>query len=108
MPLCGVAFIPYSKVARYCDRLQEHTGQTCKQVSAAMNHKERVKQNDYLQCYRKLNNTYQMRCRRAPSVYAVEEYEAWKHTAKRILEEAEPAGMRLEEFEQAIALPPRK
>lgn len=105
---CGRYFVPYSKAARYCDRLQEHTGQTCKQVSAAMNHKERVEQNDYLQCYRRLNNAYQMRCRRAPSVYAVEDYEAWKRTTKRILEEAEWAGMSIEEFEQAIALPPRK
>lgn len=105
---CGRYFMPYSKATRYCDRLLEQTGATCKQVSATKNHKERVEQNDYLQCYRRLNNAYQMRCRRAPSVYAVEDYEAWKRTAKRILEEAEWAGMAIEEFEQAIALPPRK
>lgn len=37
-----------------------------------------------------------------------EEYEVRKRTAKRILEEAEPAGMALKAFEQAIALPPQK
>ena len=105
---CGRYFMPYSKATRYCDRLLEQTVAICKQVSATKNHKERVEQNDYLQCYRRLNNAYQMRCRRAPNVYTVEDYEAWKRTAKRILEEADPAGMAIEEFEQAIALPPRK
>lgn len=43
-----------------------------------------------------------------PSIYTVQDYEAWKPTTKRIMEEAEWAGMTIEEFEQAIALPPRK
>lgn len=61
---CGRYFIPYSKAARYCDRFIGQTGETCKQVSALKNYKERIEQDEFLKSYRRMNNAYQMHCRR--------------------------------------------
>lgn len=105
---CGRYFLPFSLVSRYCDRPVEGKGKTCKDLGANAKYNEKVNGDDLMRIYRRLNNTYQMRCSRAPGVYLRADYEAWQENAKSILENVKAGKIPVDEFEEMIRIPDKK
>jgi len=102
---CGRYFLPYSGVSLYCDRPVDTDGRTCKDIAAKEKYMRKVNSDAAKRLYTRLNNAYQMRCSRAPSVYRPESRFAWQDMAKRLLSEVEAGAMTFETFEEAIRLP---
>lgn len=102
---CGRYFLPFSAVSLYCDRPVGGEGKTCKDIAAKEKYNRKVNSDAAKKLYTRLNNAYQMRCSRAPSVYRPESRFAWQDMAKRLLSEVEAGAMTFEAFEEAIQLP---
>ncbi len=105
---CGRYFLPFSSVALYCDRPVDDVGRTCKDIAAKEKYNRKVNSDAAKKLYTRLNNAYQMRCSRAPSVYRVEDRFAWQDRAKQLLKEVEVGDLSYEDFEAAIQLPDTK
>lgn len=106
---CECYFLPFSKISRYCDRLADiNTGKTCKDVAAMEKYTDKISQNEALALYRKRANAYQMRCRRAPSCYSHEDYEAWKERARGLLEQVNRGELSPEDFDRETQIPEAK
>ena len=101
---CGKYFLPFSVVARYCDRLYQG-GKSCKDYAVREKYNRKLQENDAKAFYVKNNNAYQMRVRRAPAQYSAEEYHRWKQTAREALEQLAQGEMTEAEFREVAALP---
>ena len=104
---CGRYFVPFSVNTCYCDR-PAGEGRTCKSFAAKANYARKLQEDQARSLYVRLNNTYQMRVRRAPDSYPAEEYHRWRQEAKELLGQVERGGMTCEEYQQKIALPKRR
>lgn len=102
---CGSFFQPYSQRSIYCDRISDETGKMCKETAPAMKYRKQVNGDEAKKYYQKLNNAYQMRCRRAPACYSDKERFQWQTMAKKLLEEVENGTISLEEFKEKIKIP---
>lgn len=104
---CGKYFLPFSVVSRYCDRL--YSGQkTCKDFAVRERYNQKLAGNELRALYVKNNNAYQMRVRRAPSLYSAEDYAAWKLAAKQALSEEESGSLSEAMCRRLLALPKKK
>lgn len=101
---CGKYFLPFSVVSRYCDRL--YSGQkTCKDYAIRERYNQKLAGNELRALYVKNNNAYQMRVRRAPELYSVEDYNAWKAAARKALDEEERGTLPEALCRKLLALP---
>lgn len=105
---CGRYFLPFSKVSLFCDRPVEGTDKTCKDIGAMIKYNEKVNADQAKKLFRRINNTYQMRCKRAPKVYPHAKYEDWRDKARTLLKEVEKGALSVSEFEAQINLPEPK
>ncbi len=102
---CGKFFQPYSQRAIYCDRLFDDTGKMCKEIASALKYREQVDNDEAKKYYQRLNNTYQMRCRRSPAHYSNKERYKWQAMAKELLKEVNNGNINFEEFKEKIKIP---
>ncbi|NLO42179.1 MAG: hypothetical protein GX109_03995 [Bacteroidales bacterium] len=102
---CGKLFQPYSKRGVYCDRLFNDTGKMCKEIASALKYREQVDNDEAKKYYQRLNNTYQMRCRRSPSHYSNKERYKWQVMAKGLLVEVNKGNIGFEDFKEKIKIP---
>lgn len=102
---CGKFFQPYSKRGVYCDRLFGDTGKMCKEIASALKYREQVENDEAKKYYQRLNNTYQMRCRRSPSHYSNKERYKWQVMAKELLKEVNNGNISFEEFKGKVKIP---
>ena len=102
---CGKFFQPYSKRGVYCDREFDDTGKMCKEIASALKYREQVDNDEAKKYYQRLNNTYQMRCRRSPAHYSNKERYKWQAMAKGLLEEVNKRNISFEEFKEKIKIP---
>jgi len=105
---CGRYFLPFSAMSLYCNRPADSGGKTCKDIAAKEKYNRKVNSDTARKLYTRLNNAYQMRCSRAPSVYRVEDRFAWQDRARQLLKEVEAGDISYEDFEEAIRLPDTK
>lgn len=99
---CGRYFLPYSKVSLFCDRPVDDSGRTCKDVGAMEKYNQKVVADEASNLFRRLNNAYHMRTKRAPAVYTQATYEAWRDNARGLLKKVEEGTMTVEEFEERV------
>jgi len=102
---CENLFQPYSKRGVYCDRLFGDTKKMCKEIASALKYREQVENDEAKKYYQRLNNTYQMRCRRSPSHYSNKERAKWQVMAKELLKEVDNGNVSFEEFKERIRIP---
>jgi hypothetical protein len=95
-------------VSLYCDRPVDSADRTCKDIAAKEKYNRKVNSDAAKKLYTRLNNAYQMRCSRAPSVYRVEDRFAWQDRARQLLKEVGAGNLSYEDFEAAIRLPDTK
>lgn len=103
---CGHYFLPFSTLARYCDRVQAD-GKSCKEHAPYEKYQARLHENRAKALYVKNANAYQMRLRRAPDLYPEEELLAWRKRAKTAMNAYERGEMDFETFAEIVALPKR-
>ena len=104
---CGRYFVPFSVNTCYCDR-PAGEGRTCKSAAAKVNYTKKLRGDQARSLYAKQNNTYQMRVRRSPDRYPEAEYRRWQQQAKALLAAVERGELSWEEFQEKMALPPRR
>lgn len=102
---CGRLFQPYSQRSIYCGRISDETGKMCKEIAPAIKYRKQVDNDEAKKYYQKLNNAYQMRCRRAPACYSDSKRFEWQTMAKKLLEEVKDGTISLEEFKEKIKIP---
>ena len=105
---CGKYFLPVSQRAIYCSRVLDDSGKACKDMAAAVKYRESVNRDEAKKYYQRLNNAYQMRCRRTPALFPQEDHWQWQDMAKALLKKVEAGELSLEGFKEQIALPKLK
>jgi uncharacterized OB-fold protein len=75
---CGRYFLPYSKVSLFCERPVEGTEKTCKDIGVMEKYSRKVAADEARNLFRRMNNAYHMRRKRAPAIYTQAAYEAWR------------------------------
>lgn len=105
---CGNYFLPVSQRAIYCSRVLDDSGKACKDMAAAVKYRESVSRDEAKKYYQRLNNAYQMRCRRTPALFPQEDHWQWQDRAKALLKKVEAGTLSLEDFKEQIALPKLK
>lgn len=103
---CGRYFLPFSALARYCDRVQDD-GKSCKEHAPYEKYQARLHENRAKALYVKNANAYQMRIRRAPDLYTEADLLAWRKRAKTAMNAYERGEMDFETFAEIVALPKR-
>jgi len=84
---CGRYYLSFKNNTRYCDRISDREqGRSCKDMAAMSKYLETIRSDAAKKLYRRLANTYQMRCSRAPACYPRAAYEDWLDAAKGHLE----------------------
>lgn len=97
---CGRYFLPYSRVSLFCERPVEGTEKTCKDIGAMEKYNRKVAADEARNLFRRLNNAYHMRTKRAPAVYTQAAYEAWRDDTRELLKQVEEGTMLAREFEE--------
>lgn len=105
---CHRYFLPYSAKARYCDRVADRTGKTCKDLAAKEKHEKKIAADEGLNLIRQRIKTYDMRVRRAPTVYTDEEFQKWKAHAEEVRDLYIDGKLTFNQLEALSELPPRK
>ena len=82
---CGNYFLPVSQRSIYCSRILDDSGKACKDIAAAVKYREIVNRDEAKKYYQRLNNAYQMRCRRTPALFPQEDHWQWQDNAKELL-----------------------
>jgi hypothetical protein len=101
---CGRYFLPFSMVSLFCDRLIEGTEKTCKDIGAIEKYNRKVMADEARNLFRRLNNAYHMRTKRAPAVYTREAYEAWRDNSRELLKQVEAGMLSVDEFEGMVQI----
>ena len=103
---CGRYFLSFTKNARYCDRIvNREQGRTCKEVAAMAKYLNAIRGDEARKLYRRLANTYQMRCSRAPACYPRAAYEVWLDEAKGFVEEFSRGEIDFQQLEERLRIP---
>ena len=105
---CGRYFLPVSQRAIYCSRVSDDSGKACKDIAAAVKYRESVNRDEAKKYYQRLNNAYQMRCRRTPALFPQKDHWQWQDRARALLKKVEAGELSLENFKKQIALPKLK
>lgn len=105
---CHRYFLPYSAKARYCDRVADRTGKTCKDLAAKEKHEKKIAADEGLNLIRQRIKTYDMRVRRAPTVYTDEEFQKWKAHAEEVRDLYIDGKLTFNQLEALSELPSRK
>lgn len=101
---CDGYFHPFSNRAIYCDRIFKND-KMCKELAAAVKYREAAKKDEASEYFRRLQNTYNMRCQRSGDFTMMDRRDDWKAMAQEKLQEFHAGEITLEEFKEAIKLP---
>ena len=103
---CGRYFLSFTKNARYCERITDwEQGRTCKDVAAMAKYLDAIRGDEARKLYRRLANTYQMRCSRAPACYPRASYEDWLDEAKGYVEAYGRGEIDFQQLEERLRIP---
>ena len=105
---CHRYFLPYSSKARYCDHISSKTGKTCKELAAKEKHEKKIAADKGLKLIRQQIKAYDMRVRRAPTVYTDEEFQKWKAHAEQVRDLYVDGKLTYNQLKALTELPPRK
>jgi len=105
---CGKYFQPFSSRTLYCDRVQDDSGKTCKELAAKEKYEKKIAADEGRSLYRRRNRTYAMRVSRAPQIYKKKDYNTWKVAACEALEQYERGELTIEQLDAVLALPEKK
>ena len=101
---CDGYFHPFSSRAIYCDRVFKND-KMCKELAAAVKYRESAKKDEASEYFRRLQNTYNMRCQRSGDFTMMDRRDEWKAMAQEKLQQFHENELTLEEFKEAIKLP---
>lgn len=105
---CHRYFLPYSSKARYCDHISNKKGKTCKELAAKEKHEKKIAADKGLKLIRQQIKAYDMRVRRAPTVYTDEEFQKWKAHAEQVRDLYVDGKLTYNQLKALTELPPRK
>lgn len=105
---CHRYFLPYSSKARYCNHISSKKGKTCKELAAKEKHEKKIAADKGLKLIRQQIKAYDMRVRRAPTVYTDEEFQKWKAHAEQARDLYVDGKLTYNQLKALTELPPRK
>ena len=105
---CHRYFLPYSSKARYCDHISGATGKTCKELAAKEKHEKKIAADEGLKLLRQRIKTYDMRVRRAPTVYTDAEFQTWKAHVEQVRDLYVDGKLSFRELDTLTLLPKKK